>query len=386
MKKSWVLVCKDWNFVAVPILYDDIVLRHVGQLPALASSIRSNPGLGGLVHSLTFAFTTPRAFNSVVTSCTQFILQTCPNIRKLYFSSEFLVGCPVGLPLFTLPDAGEMATCIQHTASQLTVLGIHYDEIFHDPKPRFPTSILYASQNLVTLYIRIPECRITLSKLDLKNLENLFFMHNTFDHKDCRCLGEVGRWNLPKLDSLTLLCQWKEESQEKDIFHSLGKRLRYLDIAHAYPAPRVHTQDYVIAILELCPVLQHLIYPSNVAWDDLTNFLSNPLSRSLSFLDFISMASRFLSQILIFGTKRPPRCRRIDTSLDRIPGLARLIPPDPLGLPPATSRIHRIFDLTILETRWALTEYKGDISESLNPFLRDMTCVHAFYVSFIFSD
>ena len=77
-------------------------------------------------------------------------------------------------------------------------------------------------------------------------------------------------------------------------------------------------------------------------------------------------------------TQIRPHFRQIDTSLDRIPGLARLILPDPLGLPLGTSRIHRIFCHTILETRWSLAEYEDDITESLNTFVEDMRCVHAF--------
>ncbi|THG93343.1 hypothetical protein EW026_g7868 [Hermanssonia centrifuga] len=87
-KKALTLVCKFWQGHALPYLYSDIVIRHVGQLPALARTIRSAPGLYGcLVKSLKIlceiTYYPYKAFarNSLI-----YIFQHCPNLRALSIS------------------------------------------------------------------------------------------------------------------------------------------------------------------------------------------------------------------------------------------------------------------------------------------------------------
>lgn len=331
----------------------------------------------------------PTVFNSVVTDCVHFILEACTNIRKLYLSSEFLVGCPAGLSLFATPNSGDMAPCIQSTASRLSLLSIHHDLTIHHPKPAFPTSLLLASHNLVTLHIKIPKCPITISDLSLGSLKSLSLMHTDKDHDHCGCIEKVCQWNLPKLDSLTL--NWRRELvavkvgdplPEQHIFRSHGQRLRYLDLVDVDLHFPVNTRNYVSAIIDLCPMLEHLVCTDDLPRTDIA-FILNKCRLPLLFVDVLttykSKQRKNLSKLIANRDQSRPHLRWIDRGLYRFASsLPRLIPPDPVGLPPGTCRIHRIFDYMILEARTSLVHHEDDISENLNALMKDLECVDFF--------
>ena len=51
-KKALTLVCKAWTPPATAVLYNDIVIRRMGQISALANTLNQHPDLSDLVRSI----------------------------------------------------------------------------------------------------------------------------------------------------------------------------------------------------------------------------------------------------------------------------------------------------------------------------------------------
>lgn len=88
-QKALNLVCHSWRAVAVQLLYHDIVIRRVNQIPALVRSLRLNESLRDLVKSITFACYIPEAWDDVTTRSITHLMNLCPNLRSISLTTPF---------------------------------------------------------------------------------------------------------------------------------------------------------------------------------------------------------------------------------------------------------------------------------------------------------
>ena len=129
-------------------------------------------------------------------------------------------------------------------------------------------------------------------------------------------------------------------------------------------------------------MLEHLVCTDDLPRTDIA-FILNKCRLPLLFVDVLttykSKQRKNLSKLIANRDQSRPHLRWIDRGLYRFASsLPRLIPPDPVGLPPGTCRIHRIFDYMILEARTSLVHHEDDISENLNALMKDLECVDFF--------
>ncbi|KIJ63980.1 hypothetical protein HYDPIDRAFT_28873 [Hydnomerulius pinastri MD-312] len=63
--KSFVLVCRTWWDVGINLLYCHVIIRRIGQLPALLRSLEANPKLGSIVRTLQIDCFVPHGYHLI---------------------------------------------------------------------------------------------------------------------------------------------------------------------------------------------------------------------------------------------------------------------------------------------------------------------------------
>lgn len=103
--KSLPLVCKAWHAVAFPLLYRNVVIRRVGQLPAFARTIRSSPQTFAChVRPLVVSCHVPEAYVAVIRQSLADVFALCPNLDSVSFQSFFpLVAILRPILVVTIP-------------------------------------------------------------------------------------------------------------------------------------------------------------------------------------------------------------------------------------------------------------------------------------------
>ncbi|KDQ62785.1 hypothetical protein JAAARDRAFT_470903 [Jaapia argillacea MUCL 33604] len=78
------LVCKAWSYLATEVLYNQIIIQHVYQLPPLLRSLESpNSNRGDLIRSLTLWFSSTTPWYEVYTEDTERIFRLCHRLTSL---------------------------------------------------------------------------------------------------------------------------------------------------------------------------------------------------------------------------------------------------------------------------------------------------------------
>ena len=86
-RKALCLVSVAWYAAAVPYLYRDIAILYVGQLAALANSLRTAPDrLAPLVKSLAILCYIPRSFETAACEDLSFIMHACSSLQSISFN------------------------------------------------------------------------------------------------------------------------------------------------------------------------------------------------------------------------------------------------------------------------------------------------------------
>ncbi|KAJ7741459.1 hypothetical protein DFH07DRAFT_943574 [Mycena maculata] len=96
MKLSLITVCKAWRQVGEEVLYQNIQLQRIGQLPAF---VRSLEGREGLVRHVDIACFISRGYSTLFESETKQMLQLCPRLSHFGYVPAFLIpSLPRALP------------------------------------------------------------------------------------------------------------------------------------------------------------------------------------------------------------------------------------------------------------------------------------------------
>ncbi|KAF9003391.1 hypothetical protein BDQ17DRAFT_501645 [Cyathus striatus] len=104
MKKSIIAVCRSWYYIAVPLLYQNVVFRRRTQIPALQvlDSLRANPSLVAFVKRIHLNCYFPPSMIDVCFESMAEIYQYCNELSSLdvFFVSGYYFGHN---PIATLP-------------------------------------------------------------------------------------------------------------------------------------------------------------------------------------------------------------------------------------------------------------------------------------------
>ncbi|TFK70581.1 hypothetical protein BDN72DRAFT_958752 [Pluteus cervinus] len=88
-KKGILLVCKEWNCIALPLLYRNITINNIGALVRLSNTIEDNPRrIGSLVQSLILICAVPQSSVDLMSLSLKPIFSSCPNLRRIAYEHE----------------------------------------------------------------------------------------------------------------------------------------------------------------------------------------------------------------------------------------------------------------------------------------------------------
>ena len=92
-------MCYSWHAIATPYLYQNVVLRRVGQVPALVRTLKDNIDFCPMIRYLTFSCDVPREWDDVMNNGMTYLLKECSNVQSLSLHglfTEWLQGKQAG--------------------------------------------------------------------------------------------------------------------------------------------------------------------------------------------------------------------------------------------------------------------------------------------------
>ncbi|KAJ7214469.1 hypothetical protein GGX14DRAFT_610946 [Mycena pura] len=240
-KRAITGVCKTWHRIGVEFLYENVMLRSIGQLPAFVRTLETRRELGSFVRRLDVSCMIPRGYSLLYSTEMEklFSLNLCPSLTHFTVNpspAEGVVGlrAPIG------------------TNSTITNLDIGMCDWVNYPDI-YP-SLAALSQTLASLSITLPaDYDVGLPQLTFTHLENM--------RLDIRLSSVVptAHWALPSLQRLCLPNweTWEAAPDQiggklRDFVTVYGRSLTYLE------APQITRTDLAQAVLESCPALVHL--------------------------------------------------------------------------------------------------------------------------------
>ena len=271
MRKSIIGVCKAWWKVGVELLYQEICIRRVGQIPALLRTLDSNNDIGNLIKTIEISCFIPSGYLSVFSADLGHIFNYCPRVAELTFAAraydsplhEAVLCCPA-LPMI------QFEACVSLTRLEFIIPTDCGDIV----------SVLQVCVNLRSLWICVAfpdgpdKGRVMRSPISLARLETLRLTINESNEEHLPLLGSY--WSMPSLrrvviDELNDLANSASSAYRNDFFKAFGVRLRYLHIRPYRACGNTYLLD-VQGFLDRCPVLEHLaICPSLRAPTPLTH-------------------------------------------------------------------------------------------------------------------
>ncbi|KAK7694306.1 hypothetical protein QCA50_001488 [Cerrena zonata] len=157
--KSLTVMCRSWNPIATRYLYNDIVLRRVGQLPALIRTLQNKPSYHSFVNRLTFSFYVLDECDLSTNEGISYLLTRCSNLRSISFLPVFTAW------LYEFRKDGvrrfEISDDAMRSATSITNLKISHPS--HDdtgPRNPFASSRIFSSiPNITSLTLTMDRGR-----------------------------------------------------------------------------------------------------------------------------------------------------------------------------------------------------------------------------------
>ncbi|KAF9237471.1 hypothetical protein BU15DRAFT_48642 [Melanogaster broomeanus] len=242
--KYFVLVCRWWRDVGIDLLYRDVVIRRIGQIPALLRSLEANPMLGPMVRSLRIDCFVPRGYKLVLEGGLNQICAFCTHNTQLVFNHTTDGGFP------------ELPEIDGSTLSSIVGLEIG---------PGYPLPLM------ISLVVQCTSLtRLTISFQGFISPDDIPAAHFTFlEELHCTCTSEGNllavistQWSLPSLRRFSIIHHAKKIS-DMDYYSFLeehGKNLTYLSIC-AWPLSEsewLFRRDHMDPqrFLDLCPFIR----------------------------------------------------------------------------------------------------------------------------------
>ncbi|KAG6916565.1 hypothetical protein DXG01_006336 [Tephrocybe rancida] len=250
MKLSLISVSRSWYAAGITLIYKEVVIRRLNQIPGLLETLEASPlGLGVLVKQLSLDMFVPSGYATSFSRHIQRIADLCPNLEGLILSSPCPLPAKVTLPKLhpTLKDLRVGAACssaeffdlLQNTHENLTSLSIHV----HEPPEMFLTTKVYHLPKLESLNIQIAYAGV----------ESWTQLGQILDMPSLRRL-RIELVSGANADEQAVL-NWNSMTELFITFCSGFESLTFLDIN---PGFRRKSGD-MRGILNTCPNLKHLV-------------------------------------------------------------------------------------------------------------------------------
>ncbi|EMD39539.1 hypothetical protein CERSUDRAFT_80935 [Gelatoporia subvermispora B] len=257
-KNALTLVCKFWHKLALPYLYEYIVLDSSRQVTALyLTAHERNPDIAPLIKHLhlSLPFPTIEQFPQVTLAQVASILNTAARLRTLTFGTFFSWKY-----IFDLRDSTfrPLVDALQAIGKRLRTLDYRFCTTYRNAHPVRSLELTASLSELVSLTLPIPE---TWNLDGGPNTPVVQFLNLEHLHLTCVSgsdLRLVTCWRLPRLRALTITggTQYVLDSEQLvDLLTQHGKSIEYLDVSQE---PSAHL-DRVLDIIHLCPRLIHVV-------------------------------------------------------------------------------------------------------------------------------
>ncbi|KAJ6459063.1 hypothetical protein C8R45DRAFT_1031356 [Mycena sanguinolenta] len=232
-------VCKRWHSVGLELLYENVTLRWIGQLPAFVQALETREEVGSFVRRLEIGYWFPQGYHTLQDAELGKIFGLCPLLTHFAFNPQSLPGIVSAFPL----DPFRRLGTITHLE-----LGMRAKYIEVLP------ALTELCSTLVSLSISLPDSYDNHPTLTFARLESLRAGINP----PSRLPGT--HWVLPNLQRLLIHFgggnAFLYNVTACDFLAEYGRRLRVFS-ARAFPPPTSISLSFQ-DVLERCPVLQHL--------------------------------------------------------------------------------------------------------------------------------
>ncbi|KIJ64039.1 hypothetical protein HYDPIDRAFT_112562 [Hydnomerulius pinastri MD-312] len=321
--KSFILVCWMWHDIGIDLLYREVTIRRVGQIPALLRTFDAKPHLAATVRSIRVNCDIPSGYEEFFENGLDMITSRCPNNTVLgldYRSNDNPSFC-----ITRLSDA------------VLSTIVDFQDRVF--PRLQLPDTFFLVGRfkNLVSLTINYADAPIR-GNVPSVSFESLEELHCTWEqHSGWAWLDAMAKqWSLPRLARFMLVNKlWASMRFPArtcyPFLRAHGKNLVHLSLVMNVMPSSERSSDYPSFLLDLCPSLRHLTV-GPCTWP---LQLRHP---KLEYLDVWTGAWR--------SATRPERRRALGNDhipRDHLPALRKIRLLDPALLSAAGARLFIIF-------------------------------------------
>lgn len=306
-RKGLLLVCRGWTDAATDLFYEDIVLRRVGQIFALAAALESQKHLARVVKTIRLeSCLVPPACANAARDALRSIFSLCTGLGRFEYHSAEHFPTATALPAagdiygpfnraFVDDSLDPFQLAYRQRVSTLTVLDLAMPLSYKQAAQLH--GLLSGAGRLGTLKLRSVRREEgeedqfkAASVLTLPHLMELYISVS-----DAHFVAYVSTsWVMPALERLTTL---DTRAIPTALLTAHGLRLRYL---HLCPAPRYpHHWQWKPAnsagvehIPELCPLIEHLVlYPKPLSPANLVTVLGQKCPR---YLDIYTITPRVI--------------------------------------------------------------------------------------------
>jgi len=250
-KRGFVAVCKRWYHIGMPILYEEVVLRRMTQLPALLRTVElPDANFGHLVKRVDIKCYVPPDELPFLDSQFLRLFDKCPNVVW------------VGYDAITSPEplkwtcAFQRLTAFSNLFPKLTRLECGTNVDFGNL-----VGVLQKCNSLesLTCHLQLPSGEPVvhdLPQVDLPNLKAL----SCYDTGTEYLASIASQWSMPNLEQLSAVALQlgmpdNVYKTTTDLLRAHGLHLKFLHLLQLGP----ETQDF----LGHCPSLKHLVLSPN---------------------------------------------------------------------------------------------------------------------------
>ncbi|KAF7351490.1 hypothetical protein MSAN_01581300 [Mycena sanguinolenta] len=243
-------VCKRWYRIGLKLLYENVNLQWIGQLPAFVQALEAREEVGSFVRRLEIGYWVPEGYHTLQDAEVAKIFDLCPLLTHFAFNPQSLRGF---VPEFPLDPIRRLGT-------------ITHLEICERVKyPAVLPALAELCSTLVSLSILLPELYDSHPTLTFARLESLRLGVNPQSH-----LPGL-RWAVPNLQQLLIHFRGGNallyNTTACTLLDAYGRGLRVLSV-RAIPAYNSNVPSSFQDVLERCPALQHLSITETAPMDN----------------------------------------------------------------------------------------------------------------------
>lgn len=253
MKRTLVLVCKAWNFIALPYMYREVILGQAAQLRLLSRTVIIRPSIfGKLIRRVTLGCYLPASLSKDVQHQINDLLKYAPNIEHISFEGF----CSNGI--FDSRNTSMMAhehAAVGYDAPRGCIF--LYDASHSRMRLPMPPRTC-ATLRTAGLPLAAQDVTPYTKNLDFPNLERLSFIASPLGSPDRsrRYWYPQGKWTLPVLKDLRFRPCAFPSLPLNEFLKSLADQLVTLDLGRN----ERNSWAGVVRAMKCCPNLRHVVF------------------------------------------------------------------------------------------------------------------------------